>query len=52
MCRKKNNRIREVNTIMKAIKWIYRIIGLLIGIGMLAFFVWLGVNIGQWTGLL
>ncbi len=37
---------------MFILKWIFKIIGFIIGVVMLAFFVWLGVQIGQWTGLI
>ena len=33
-------------------KWIIRIVGLLIGVAILGFFVWLGVSIGEWAGLI
>lgn len=34
------------------VKWIFKIIGFLIGIAFLGFFIWLGVNIGELLGLL
>ena len=33
-------------------KWIIRIIGFLIGVALLGFFLWLGVSIGEWAGLI
>ncbi len=37
---------------MKAVKWILRIVGVLFGVALLAFFAWLGVQIGQFLGLI
>ena len=34
------------------IKWIFKIIGFVVGFAILALFVWLGVNIGQWAGFI
>lgn len=36
---------------MKVVKWIFRIIGFLIGAAILAFFIWLGVQLAQFVGL-
>ncbi len=37
---------------MKVVKWIFRIIGFLVGAAILAFFIWLGVQLGQFLGLI
>lgn len=37
---------------MKVVKWIFRIIGFLIGLAILGLFIWLGVQFGQSLGLI
>lgn len=37
---------------MKIIKWIIRISLILFDFGLLGLFVWLGVSIGQWAGVI
>lgn len=35
---------------MKVVKWIFRIIGFLVGAAILAFFIWLGVQLAEFIG--
>lgn len=37
---------------MKIVKWVFRIIGFLIGAAFLAFFIWIGVQLAQFIGLI
>lgn len=37
---------------MKVVKWILRIIGFLIGAALLGFLIWIGVQLGQFLGLI
>lgn len=37
---------------MKFLKVILNIIGVLLGVAIIGFFVWLGVQIGQWAGFI